>query len=137
MSDTIRKVDYYYVVVSNKPGEGAKVLSALAAEGINLLAFSGFPSARKGQLDLVPENSEALKTAARKLKLKLSARKSGFLVQGDDRVGALTDTLDKLAGAKISVTAMDAIASGGGRYGAIFWVKPEAVSRAAKLLAAA
>jgi len=136
MSDTVRKVDYYYVVVPDKPGECAKVLSALAAEGINLLAFSGFPSARKGQLDLVPEDSNAFKLAAKKLKLKLSARKSGFLVQGDDRVGALNETLNKLAGAKINITAMDAISSGGGRYGAIFWVKPLAVSRAAKLLGA-
>jgi len=136
MSDTVRKVDYYYVVVPDKPGECAKVLSALAAEGINLLAFSGFPSARKGQLDLVPEDSNAFKLAAKKLKLKLSARKSGFLVQGDDRVGALNETLDKLTGAKINITAMDAISSGGGRYGAIFWVKPLAVARAAKLLGA-
>ncbi len=136
MSDTVRKVDYYYVVVPDKPGECARVLSALAVEGINLLALSGFPSARKGQLDLVPEDSNAFKLAAKKLKLKLSARKSGFLVQGDDRVGALNETLDKLAGAKINITAMDAISSGGGRYGAIFWVKPLAVARAAKLLGA-
>ncbi len=136
MSDTIRKVDYYYVVVANKPGEGAKVLSGLAAQGINLLAFSGFPSARKGQLDLVPEDSASFKLAAKTLKLKLSARKTAFLLQGDDRVGAMSETLGKLAGAKINVTAMDAVSSGAGRYGAIFWVKPEAVSRAAKLLGA-
>jgi len=136
MSDTIRKVDYFYVVVPDKPGEGTKVLSALAAEGINLLAFSGFPSARKGQLDLVPEDSAAFKLAAKKLKLKLSPRKSGFLLQGDDRVGAMNETLEKLAAAKINVTAMDAVSSGEGRYGAIFWVKPQAVARAAKLLGA-
>lgn len=137
MTDTVRKVDYYYVVVPDKPGECARVLSALAAESINLLAFSGFPSARKGQLDLVAEDSNALKLAAKKLKLKLSARKSGFLVQGDDRVGALNETLEKLANSKINITAMDAISSGGGRFGAIFWVKPQAVARAAKLLGAA
>jgi prephenate dehydratase len=136
MSDTTRKVDYYYVVVPDRPGECAKVLSALAVEGINLLAFSGFPSARKGQLDLVPEDSVAFKLAAKKLKLKLSRRKSGFLLQGDDRVGAMNETLGKLAGAKINITAMDAVSSGEGHYGAIFWVKPEAVSRAAKLLGA-
>jgi hypothetical protein len=136
MSDTVRKVDYFYVVVPDKPGEGAKVLSALAAEGINLLAFSGFPSARKGQLDLVPEDSAAFKLAAKKLKLKLSPRKSGFLLQGEDRVGAMNATLEKLAGAKINITAMNAVSAGEGRYGAIFWVKPEAVSRAAKLLSA-
>jgi prephenate dehydratase len=136
MSDTVRKVDYFYVVVPDRPGECSKVLSALAAENINLLAFSGFPSSRKGQLDLVPEDSAAFKLAAKKLKLKLSPRKSGFLLQGDDRVGAMNEVLGKLAGAKINVTAMDAVSSGGGRYGAIFWVKPLAVSRAAKLLGA-
>jgi len=136
MSDTVRKVDYFYVVVPDRPGEGAKVLSALATEGINLLAFSGFPSARKGQIDLVPEDSAAFKLAAKKLKLKLSPRKSGFLLQGDDRAGAMNETLEKLAAAKINVTAMDAVSSGEGHYGAIFWVKPEAVNRAAKLLGA-
>ena len=136
MSDTVRKVDYFYVVVPDRPGEGAKVLSALATEGINLLAFSGFPSARKGQIDLVPEDSAAFKLAAKKLKLKLSSRKSGFLLQGDDRAGAMNETLEKLAAAKINVTAMDAVSSGEGHYGAIFWVKPEAVNRAAKLLGA-
>jgi prephenate dehydratase len=136
MTDTVRKVDYFYVVVPDKAGEGAKVLSALAAEGINLLAFSGFPSARKVQLDLVPEDSGALKLAAKKLKLKLSPRKSGFLLQGDDRVGAMNETLEKLAGAKISITAMDAVSSGDGHYGVIFWVKPQAVARAAKVLGA-
>jgi len=134
MSDTLRKVEYFYVLVPDRPGEGAKVLSALAAEGINLLAFSGFPSARKGQLDLVPEDSAALKLAAKKLKLKLSPRKVGFLLQGEDRVGAMKETLDKLAGAKINVTAMDAVSAGAGRFGAIFWVKPQAVARAAKAL---
>jgi prephenate dehydratase len=136
MSDTVRKVDYFYVVVPDRPGECAKVLSALAAAGINLLAFSGFPSARKSQLDLVPEDSAAFKLAAKTLKIKLSPRKSGFLVQGDDRVGAINETLDELARAKITITAMDAVSSGDGHYGAIFWVEPQAVSRAAKLLGA-
>ena len=68
--------------------------------------------------------------------MTLSVRKSGFLYQADDRVGAMTKILDKLAAAKISVTACDAIASGAGRFGAIFWVKPAAVAKAAKALGA-
>ncbi len=135
MSDRVRKVDYFYVTVSNTPGKAAKVLQGLAAQGVNLLAFSGFPSGGKGQLDLVPENTAALTRAAKKLKLKLSKKKSGFLLQGSDRVGAMTRTLDTLAKAKINVTALDAVA-GGGRFAAIFWVKPKKVAKAAKLLRA-
>lgn len=136
MTDTVRKVDYFYTMVPNTAGQGSAILQGLAAEGVNLLAFSGFPSGKRAQLDLVPEDSAALKQAAKKLKLKLSLRKSGFLVQGDDRVGAMTSILDALAKAKISVTACDAVASGSGRYGAIFWVKPAAVAKAAKAVGA-
>ena len=130
---SVRKVDYFYVMVPNTAGQGAKVLAGLAAHGVNLLAFSGFPSGGQGQLDLVPENNATLARAAKKLKLKLSKKKSGFLLQGKDRVGAMSKTLDKLAAAKINVTAVDAVATGG-RFAAILWVKPKKVARAAKLL---
>ena len=136
MTDSIRKVDYFYTMVPNTAGQGSAILAGLAAEGVNLLAFSGFPSGKRAQLDLVPEDSAALKRAAKKLKLKLSVRKSGFLVQGDDRVGAMTGILDALAKAKISVTACDAVSAGDGRYGAIFWVKPAAVAKASKAIGA-
>ena len=86
MADTVRKVDYFYTIVPNTAGQGSRILSELAAEGVNLLAFSGFPSGRRAQLDLVPEDSAALKRAAKKMKLELSVRKSGFLIQGDDQL---------------------------------------------------
>jgi hypothetical protein len=136
MADRIRKVDYFYVTVSNTAGQGAKVLAGLAEHGVNLLAFSGFPSGGKGQLDLVPESSAALARAAKKLGLKLSKKKSGFLLVGKDRVGAMNKTLGRLAQAKINITAMDAIVAGKGRFAAIFWVKPKSVAKAAKLLGA-
>ena len=136
MSDRLRKVDYFYVMVPNKAGQGAKVAAGLAAAGVNLLAFSGFPSGRQTQLDLMPEDSGKLKRAAKKLGLKLSKKKSGFLYQADDRVGAMTRIFEKLAEAKINVIAVDAVCSGKGRFGAIFWVKPQAVAKAAKLLGA-
>ena len=136
MSNTLRKVDYFYVMLPNRAGQGAKVMTALAAEGVNLLAFSGFPSGGKAQLDLMPENSAKFRKAAKKLGLKVSKRKTGFLYHGDDRVGAMTKILDKLAAAKVNVVAVDAVTSGKGRFGAIFWVKATAVAKASKLLGA-
>ena len=136
MSNTLRKVEYFYVMLPNRAGQGAKILAALAGEGINLLAFSGFPSGGKAQLDLMPEDSAKFRKAAKKLGLKPSGRKTGFLYHGDDRVGAMTRILDKLAGARINVIAIDAVTSGKGRFGAIFWVKPQAVAKAARLLGA-
>ena len=93
MSNTLRRVDYFYVMVPNRAGQGAKIMAGLPNEGVNLLAFSGFPSSGKAQLDLMPENGAKLRRAAKKLGLKISKRKTGFLYHADDRVGAMTGVL--------------------------------------------
>jgi hypothetical protein len=134
MAETIRKIDYFYVEAPNKPGEGAKALTALRDAGVNLLAFSGFPQGRKAQMDFIPEDATAFRIAAKKAGLKLSPRKTGFLAQGEDRPGAIARIMGKLAKAGVNITAIDAIAAGKGRYGAIFWVKPPDVRKAAKTL---
>ncbi len=136
MSDMIRKVDYFYIKAANQPGEGTRVLQALREEGVNLLAFSGFPQGRKTQIDFIPEDPVAFEAAAKRAGLKLSKKKSGFLVQGEDRPGAVAGIMGRLADAKINVTAIDAVCAGGGRYGAILWVKPKDVAKAAKALGA-
>ncbi len=136
MADVIRKVDYFKMEAADKPGEGARILGALGAAGINMLAFSGFPRGRRAQLDFIPEDTAAFKQAAKKIGLKVGPRKSGFLVQGGDRVGAVSEILSALAKARINVTAIDAITTGEGRYGAILWVKPKDTRKAAKALGA-
>ncbi|MGH8671865.1 MAG: hypothetical protein ACREUA_07495 [Burkholderiales bacterium] len=137
MADKIRKIDYFSMQTADRAGEGLRLLSALRDAGIGLLAFTGFPSGRRVQMDFVPEDSAAFIKAARKLGLALSPKKSGFIIEGKDRVGAIVNTLAKLAKAGISVVAMDAVCAGKGRFGAIFWVKPAEVERVAKLLRAA
>jgi len=136
MADTIRKADYFAIQVPNRPGAGARILAGLKAEGVNLIAFTGFPNGKTAQVDLVPERTSTLRRAAKKLKLRLGQRKTCFVVRGDDRVGALSNMLQRLAAAKINVTALDAVIAGKGRYGAVFWVKPQNVARTKRLLGA-
>lgn len=136
MTDTIRRVDYFYIDTPNRPGEAARALKALKDAGINLLAFSGFPKGQRAQLDFVPADPVAFVKAAKKAGWKLSAKKSGFLIQGEDRPGAVADILGKLADARINVTAVDAVCAGADRYGVILWVKPPDLKRAAKALGA-
>ena len=64
MADTIRVVDYFYVTIPNKPGEGARLLDTLRQARVNLLAFSAFPEGRKTQADFVPEDSAAFRSVA-------------------------------------------------------------------------
>lgn len=133
---SIRKLQYFAVQVGNRAGEGAKLLKALKAQNVNLLAFTGFPNGRTAQLDFVPENPARLRAAAKKIGLRLGKPKAVFLVQGTDRVGAIGDVLNRLAAARINVTAVDGVAAGWRRFGAILWVKPKDVRQAAKLLRA-
>jgi hypothetical protein len=134
----IRKVDYFTMQVSDKPGEGARALDALRQAGVNLLAFTGFPEGRRrAQLDFVAEDTAALKAAAKRAKMKLSPKKIAFLVQGEDRPGAIAEIMGKLAAGGINVTAIDALCAGGGRFGAILWVKGPDLRKAAKVLGAA
>ena len=135
MADSIRKVDYFKALVQDKAGEGARILSALLGEGIDLLVFTGFPRGRKAQLDFIPENGPAFRKAAKKIGLAVT-RKTAFLLQGQDRPGVVAGIVSKLADAGVNITALDAVASGGGRYGAILWVKPTDVRKAAKALGA-
>lgn len=136
MPDTIRVVDYYYTTTPDKPGEGAQQLRALRDARANLLALSAFPSARKIQVDFVPADPASFVAAAKAAKIKLSRPKKAFLIQGDDRVGAIHEILAKLASAKINVTAIQGISAGGGRYGAILWVDQKNVKKATTALGA-
>jgi hypothetical protein len=135
MADEIRRVDYFYVQVPNKAGEGARALGVLRDAGVNLLAFSGFPEGRGAQMDFVPEDADRFRQVAKQAKWKVKGPKKAFLIAGDDRgAGVIADLIGKLAAAKINVTAMDAVVAGGGRYGAILWVAGRDVGRTAKVL---
>jgi hypothetical protein len=136
MADIIRKVAYFAMDVPNKPREGARLLRALADAGVNLLAFSGFPSGRKAQLDFIPEDVAVFKKAVKVAKIKTRPQKFGFLIQGDNRKGAVADLLKTLADKNINVTAIDAVSAGAGRYAAVLWVNPKDVNKAAKALGA-
>jgi hypothetical protein len=136
MPDTIRVVDYYYTTTPDKVGEGARLLGVLRDARTNLLALSAFPSKRKTQVDFVPSDAASFLAAAKAAKIKLSRPKKVFLVQGDDRVGAMQEILTRLAAAKIGVTAIQGVSAGSGRYGAIVWVDQKNVKKAATALGA-
>src|SRR6266849_10323710 len=74
----IRCIDYYYVTVPDKPGEGSRILTALHQAGINLLGVSAFPhGAHRSQLDFIPEDSAAFAKAVQSIGLlALSKKKS-------------------------------------------------------------
>lgn len=131
---TAQKVSYFAMQIPNRAGEAGRILSGLAKAGVNLLAFTGFPNGSRSQVDFIPANPTSFLAVARGMKLRVRGKKTGFLIRGGDQCGAIAKVMSKLARAKINVTAVDAVGAGGGRFGAILWVKQKDVNRAARAL---
>ena len=137
MADRVRKVNYCYVKAPNRAGQGEALLGALREANVNLLAFSGFPvKAGISQLDMITDRVGPIRGIAKKLNLRVSRPKKGFLIQGKDEIGVVHRHMRKLATERINVTAADAVCAGKGRYGMILWVKPSQYTRAARALRA-
>jgi hypothetical protein len=137
MADTVQGVEYHYVTVPDAPGAVQRILSSFQESGVNLVAFLGFPlGGGQSQIDLVPEDAASLRAAAERAGVQLSEAKRAFLVQGDDRVGAVAEATSKLAEANVNITAAAAVAAGSGRYGMMLWVAPADYEKAAGALGA-
>lgn len=136
MSDAIRKVQYYYATIPHRPGTGARLLGAFRDAGVDFLAVHAFPEGGEAQIDFFPRDPGAFERAAEAVGVELSPPKAAFVVQGADRPGAVAALLARLAEAGVNVTAMDAVSSGE-QFGALLWVGPDDVDRAARALDAA
>jgi len=137
MADETRHVERYATTIPDKLGEGARVLGALRDAGVNLIPFWGYPSGRgKAQLEFIPENGAAFLAAAKQAKLGVW-KNTALYVHGDDRPGAVAHTVKRLAEARISVGALQAVAAGGGTYSAVIFLPRAAARKAASVLGAA
>ncbi|MFZ0059676.1 MAG: hypothetical protein WAL35_06475 [Acidimicrobiales bacterium] len=135
MADTVRRVDYFYLTVPDTPGEGERALSALRDGGVDMLAFLAFPAGGgRSQIDLVPKDPATLAAVAERAGFTLSGARRAFLVQEDDRIGAVEATTAKLAAAGVNVTAAAGVGDGSGRFGMILWVAALDYERAAGAL---
>ena len=135
MAITIRRIEYYYTTVEDKHGKGYWLLEHFRQKGVNLVAFTAFPrGAGRSQLDFVPDNAEKLKAAAAEANISLVGPKRAFLVQGEDKVGAIVELHFKLSSAGINVYAANGVSDVTGKFGYIIWVRPENYEAAARTL---
>jgi hypothetical protein len=132
--DQITRVDYYIGTIPNKTGEGARVLDAFREAGLNLTGFLGYKkSARLAEIVIVVDEKTRPAPAARKAGLKLEKGK-GFLIEGEDRPGAMAGYAEKLAEAGININSFHGLCAGAGRFGALVTVNPADMRKTARLL---
>lgn len=135
MAESIKRVDYYHATVRDRPGEAYRLLSRLSSQGVNLLAFNAVPAGwEQVQLVLFPDDPELLASAAAKAGLMLQGPQRAFLIQGDDRLGAVAELHRKLFDARINVSASSGVADGRGGYGYVVYVRSEDFEAAARAL---
>ena len=129
----IKRVPYFSISTQDKPGELARFAKAMREANVNMAGVWGF-SKGQGQAEIiaVPADPEPFKKAIQRA--GWNARVGAcFYLTGEDRVGALADTLDRVAREGINLHAVDAMAIGG-RYSAYVWAQEKDVERLGKIL---
>lgn len=135
MISSVKDVEYFSIVVADRPGEARKLLDFLSEKTVNLLALTAFPLGEgESRVDFFPEDSAALRQAAEDAAVSLDGPKRAFLIQGEDKIGALYDFHLKLSNAGINVKACNGVVDGTGRFGYVIWVEPADYEEASKVL---
>lgn len=135
MAHRIRPVHYYEATVRDTPGEAYQILQVLASSQVSLIAFSAVSSG-SGQalLTLFPVEPKKLVAVAAESGLDLAGPHHGFLIQGDDQLGALVDIHRRFYESSINITSASGISDGRGRFGYIVLVPDADYERAAQIL---
>lgn len=135
MAEMVKRIQYFYATIEDKPGTASELLKNLSNRGVNMMAITAFPLGNgSSQVDFFPEKPDELIKAALDAGITLVGPKNAFLIQGDDRVGALHEHHLKLSDEGINVHAANGVVDGEGRFGYVLWVKPEDYERAAGAL---
>jgi hypothetical protein len=133
MAETIKKVQYFYATIEDKPGTASELLKNLSDRDVNMTAITAFPLGDgTSQVDFFPERPDELIKAALDAGITLVGPKNAFLIQGDDKVGALHEHHLRLSDAGINVHAANGVVDGSGRFGYVMWVKPGDYDKAAR-----
>src|SRR5262245_38668941 len=104
MSLSVRKVPYFYTRLEDEPEKAYELLNRLSSYDINLLAFSAVPfGTNRVELTLFPNDDAHLLRVAAERGWKLSGPQHAFLIQGDDRLGAIADIHKLLVEARINI----------------------------------
>ena len=133
MAENIRKMTCLTATVEDRPGALAELAKGLADANVNLVGMWGYPiSGGRAVVMCIPDEPGKVKSLAASAGMEIE-ESTVFVIEGDDRVGALVDPVQKIAGAGINLYAASALATGS-QFAAAIWVNSEDVDKVAGLL---
>ncbi len=129
----IARVTYFEVSGHDQPGETARFAKHMAEHEINLGAVLSFGVGRgNAEIIAIPHEPPLFRKAV-KYTGWMVREGTCFHLTGEDRAGALSETLDQIAQEGINLQAVYAIGVGE-RYSAYFWCDEKDVEKIRKIL---
>jgi hypothetical protein len=95
----------FAIHVTHRPGEIARVASALARKDVNIKAITGLNLGNEGVIRVVPDNIDAARTALRDANIRFDEHELATVLL-ENKAGELAEVASKLANANINVQAV-------------------------------
>ncbi len=131
----IKRISVHCVKIEDKPGSLQKLLSKISSSKVDLEGFIACGSCgSEGCVCLIPKKPSAFKECAQKCGIASMAM-TGFVIGGEDKVGAAAEALKGLSKADINGVAGSAMVYDG-RYQMLIVVDAADGDAAAKALGA-
>ena len=101
----VKRITVHCLEIEDEPGSLQKFLDKVASAKVDLLCFAVFSAAGgRGQVYLSAKTPRTLEACAQKAGIEASAA-AGFIISGEDKVGAAAKSLKGLADAGINGVA--------------------------------
>jgi hypothetical protein len=135
MAFEVLQIECYNITVDGQITDASKLLSIIAAAGVDFHAFKAIPvKPNKTQFTLFAKDSSTLTDGAKKAGLKLDGPYFAVLIKGDEKAGALAEIYKKLSQAEIQVDEAYGIADINAGYGVLLYLKQEDCGKALTVL---
>jgi len=109
----VKRITVHCLEIEDEPGSLQKLLAQAASANVDLLCFAAFSAAGgRGRVYLSAKAPQSLEACAQKAGIKATAA-AGFIVGGEDKVGAAAESLKGLADAGINGVAGTAMVCDG------------------------
>lgn len=109
----IKRITIHCVDIEDKPGSLQKFLTQSSLSNVDFLCFTAFSMGdNRGRIYLSAKKPKVFEDFAREAKMKVTAA-AGFIISGEDTLGAAAEALKGLAEERIKGVAGAAIACNG------------------------
>ena len=109
----VKRITVHCLEIEDKPGSLQKLLGQVASANIDLLCFAAFSAGDgRGRVYASAKKPEGLKACALEAGIEVTEA-AGFIISGEDKVGAAAEALMGLADAGISGVAGTAMVCDG------------------------